>query len=221
MEQVFRSELWPEPCNYNYRQRYEFYKDGSFRVAAASIGRGCGNDGTYRPVFRIAFANEQNNFAEWNGNDWQPWVTEKWQLQAANTVYTPQNYEYKITNNAGSGYFVEPGKGQFNDAGRGDNAYVYVTQNKPLVDEGEADLITIGPCCNTDYKQGPEKFMLPTADNIEQKKLVLWYVAQLKNDNTKGNEYCWAESVLQNGLYVTKAYPCFAGPKFIPFNVNK
>lgn len=221
LEQVFRSELWPQPCNYNYRQRYEFYKDGRFRVAAASIGRGCGNDGTYRPVFRIAFAAEQNNFAEWNGGDWSQWQNEKWQLQSAATAYTPQGYEYKMTDPAGAGYFVQPGNGQFKDGGRGDNAYVYITQNKALADEGEADLVTIGPCCNTDYQQGPEKFIGASPDNIQNKKLVLWYVAQLKNDDSKGREYCWAESVLENGKYVTKAYPCFAGPMFIPFSSSK
>jgi hypothetical protein len=216
LEQVFKSELWPSPCNYNYRQRFEFYKDGRFRVAAASIGRGCGNDGTYRPVFRIAFANEQNNVAEWNAGSWRAWQNEKWQLQSSNTTYTPQGYQYQFTNNTGEGFFMQPGNGKFADGGRGDNAYVYITQNKTAVEEGEADLITIGPCCNTDYQQGPEKFIGNAPDNIQNKKLVLWYVAQLKNDDSKGREYCWAESVLENGMYVTKAYPCFAGPMFVP-----
>lgn len=216
LEQVFKSEQWPLPCNYNYRQRYEFYKDGRFRVAAASIGRGCGNDGTYRPVFRIAFANEENNFAEWNGNGWSNWQNEKWQLQNATTTYTTQGYQYQLTDKSGMGYFMQPGNGKFKDNGRGDNAYVYVTQNKLAIDEGEADLVTIGPCCNTDYQQGPEKFIGSSPDNIANKKLVVWYVAQLKNDDTKGREYCWAESVLENGVYVTKIYPCFAGPMFIP-----
>ncbi len=216
LEQVFKSELWPSPCNYNYRQRFEFYKDGRFRIAAASIGRGCGNDGTYRPVFRVAFAEEQNNFAEWNGSSWAAWQNEKWQLQSATTNYTPQGYQYQFTNNSGSGYFVQPSNGKFGDGGRGDNAYSYITQNKPTVEEGEADLITIGPCCNTDYQQGPDKFIGNTPDNIQNKKLVFWYVAQLKNDDSKGREYCWAESVLEKGIYVTKSYPCFAGPMFVP-----
>lgn len=221
LEQVFRSEQWPSPCNYNYRQRFEFYKDGRFRVAAASVGRGCGNDGTYRPVFRIAFAAEQNNFAEWNGTAWNNWQQEKWQLQSATTAFAETKYQYQLTDNSGSGYLMQPGNANFGDGGRGDNAYVYVTQNKPAVDEGEADLVTIGPCCNTDYRQGPEKFIEPSPDNIQNKKLVVWYVAQLKNDDTKGREYCWAESVLENGVYVTKAYPCFAGPMFVPIKASK
>jgi hypothetical protein len=116
---------------------------------------------------------------------------------------------------------MEPGKGQFGDGGRGDNAYVYTTLNKPDVDEGESDMATIGPCCNTDYHQGPEKFIEPNPENIQNKKLVVWYVAQLKNDDTKGREYCWAESVLENGVYKTKIYPCFCGPMFIPVNQSK
>ncbi|MEP7237311.1 MAG: hypothetical protein ABI685_05590 [Ferruginibacter sp.] len=222
LEQVFKSEQWPAPCNYNYRQRFEFYKDGSFRVAAASIGRGCGNEGTYRPVFRIAFAAEQNNFAEWNGTNWNNWPLEKWQLQSATTAYAENKYQYQLIDNNGNGFLMQPANGKFGDGGRGDNAFVYVTQNKPTVDEGEADLVTIGPCCNTDYHQGPEKFIEPSPDNIQNKKLVVWYVAQLKNDDTKGREYCWAESILENGVYVTKAYPCFAGPMFVPTkNISK
>lgn len=216
LEQTFRSSQWPQPCNYNYRQRFEFYTDGRFRVAAASIGRGCGNDGTYRPVFRIAFAAEQNNFAEWSGTSWNNWPIEKWQSQTSITPYAENKYQYRLTDNAGNGFVMQPANANMGDGGRGDNAFVYVTQNKPAVNEGEADLITIGPCCNTDYHQGPEKFIEPSPDNIQNKKLVVWYVAQLKNDDSKGREYCWAESVLENGVYVTKAYPCFAGPMFVP-----
>ena len=221
LEQIFKSEQWPTPCNYNYHQRFEFYKDGRFRVAAASIGRGCGNEGTYRPVFRIAFAAAQNNFAEWNGTNWNSWPMEKWQLQSATTAYAESKYQYQLTDNTGNGFLMQPANGKFGDGGRGDNAFVYVTENKATVDEGEADLVTIGPCCNTDYHQGPEKFIEPLPDNILNKKLVVWYVAQLKNDDAKGREYCWAESVLENGVYVTKAYPCFAGPMFVPINLKK
>lgn len=216
LEQKFRMDGWPTPCNYEYVQRFEFYKDGRFRVAAASNGRGCGNDGTYRPVFRIAFAAEQNNFYEWKNTNWNAWTKEAWQLQQASTTYTPEGYQYKLLDNANNGFYMMPANGQFSDGGRGDNAYVYVSQQKVDVDEGESDLVTIGPCCNTDYHQGPEKFIEPNPDNIVQKKLVVWYVAQLKNDDSKGREYCWAESVLENGVYKTKVYPCFCGPMFVP-----
>jgi hypothetical protein len=220
LEQEFRSEQWPRPCNYSYVQRYEFYKDGSFRVAVASVGRGCGNDGTYRPVTRICFAGEQNNFSEWLPGGWQPWLKEQWQLQGPQTSYTPEGYQYKIADAGGNGYYLEPGNGQFKDGGRGDNAYVYVTKLDATRDEGETDLVTIGPCCNTDYRQGPEKFIEPVPENIQNSKLVVWYVARLKNDNTPGREYCWAESYLENGVYKTKVYPCFSGPMFTPISAG-
>ena len=215
LEQTYRSEGWPTPCNYNYRQRYEFYNDGRFRVSCASLGRGCGNTGTYRPVFRIAFAGEKNNFFEHSNTGWLPWQKEQWQLQASTTTYTPEGYQYKIQRDT-DGYFMEPGRGQFGDGGRGDFAYVYVTRHDASRDEGESDLVTIGPCCNTDYRQGPEKFIEPNAESLQNTSLVLWYVAQLRNDDRKGSEYCWAENEIRDGVYETKVYPCFAGPMFVP-----
>ncbi|MFN8244273.1 MAG: hypothetical protein U0X40_09510 [Ferruginibacter sp.] len=216
LEQMFQSEQWPMPCNYNYVQRYEFYNDGRFRIAAASYGRGCGNNGTYRPVTRISFAGNQENFSEWKNNSWQLWNTEQWQLQNPLTAYTQEGYQYKITDGGGHGYYMEPGTGQFKDGGRGDNAYVYVTKLHADKDEGESDLVTIGPCCNTDYRQGPEKFIEPSPENIQNSQLVIWYVAQMKNDDTKGREYCWVDSYLENGVYKTHTFPCFSGPMFIP-----
>jgi hypothetical protein len=215
LEQSFYSEGWPTACNYNYKQRYEFYNDGRFRVAVASLGRGCGNNGTYRPVTRIAFA-ENNYFAEWKGSKWENWEKENWRLQSSTTALTKEGFQYKITDNQGIGYAIQANTGQMADGGRGDNAYVYVTKNKPDADEGESDLMTIGPCCNTDYHQGPEKFIEPTADSIKGTSLVVWYVAQLKNDDREGNKYCWAESFLENGAFKTKVYPCFSGAMFVP-----
>ncbi len=217
LEQNFSSEQWPKPCNYNYLQRFEFYNDGRFRPAVASLGRGCGNNGTYRPVTRIAFAGNDNTFAEWSNNSWKPWEKEKWNLQTEITPYTKEGYQYKINSSANIGYYLQANTGSFNDGGRGDNAYVYVTKLHANKEEGERDLPTIGPCCNTDYKQGPEKFMTPQPDNIVKTNLVIWYVAQLKNDNTKGKEYCWAESKLVNGVYKTTTFPCLSGPFFVPF----
>ncbi len=215
LTQRYYSEGYPTPCNYSYEQRFDFYNDGRFRVVAASLGRGCGTDGTYRPVTRIAFAGD-NNFAEWTGADWKPWTIEAWQLQKSDTAYTRENYEFKITGADNRGFYVEAGKGQFGDGGRGDNAFVYVTKNAPDRDEGESDLVTIASCCNTDYRQGPEKFIEPNPEPIENSPLVLWYVAQLKNDGEKGREYCWAESVVENGVYKVKEYPCYSGPMFVP-----
>lgn len=216
LEQNFFSEVWPAPCNYNYQQRFEFFNDGRFRISCASLGRGCGNDGTYRPVLRIAFAGNNKSVSEWANNNWKNIANESWQQQLANTAYTIEGYQYKIENTSGLNYFVEPGRGQFKDGGRGDRAFTYFTINKPGRDEGESDLVTIGPCCNTDYQQGPEKFIGTSPEALANEALVLWYVPQLKNDDSKGNEYCWAETYIKNGVVSTRAFPCFAGPMFIP-----
>ncbi len=216
LSQRFQSEGWPTPCNYNYRQRYDFYTDGRFRPMIASVGRGCGNNGIYRPVTRIAWAGEQNTFSEWDGAAWKPWTREQWQLQARDSAYTPEGYRYRITDAAGAGYAVEPSRGQFGDGGRGDFAWTYITRHEAARDEGESDLITVGPCCNDDYRQGPEKFIEPAAEPVENASLVMWYVAQLKNDNRPGFEYCWADSVLVNGVYTAKEYPCYSGPMLVP-----
>jgi hypothetical protein len=214
LTQHYWSEFWPQPCNYNYEQVYEFYADGRFRVKAASLGRGCGDDGMYRPVFRVALAGPQT-VAQWDGAAWQTWPEERWALQK-DVPTTTEGYQYRSTAEDGRGYYLEPSAGQFSDGGRGDNAYVYVTRQHADRDEGEADLVTIGPCCNEDERQGPEKFIEPSPEPIAGAEVVIWYVPQLKNDDTPGQEYCWANQVLENGIYVNKVYPCFGGPLFVP-----
>lgn len=216
LEQYFSSEQWPLPCNYNYMQRFEFYNDGRFRVAGASLGRGCGNNGTYRPVFRISMAGNENTFSQFSKNNWATWPKEQWHLQSEQDTYTPEGYLYKIENKQQQGYYIEPNRGQFKDGSRGDFAYMYITTQHLDKDEGDNDLGSIGPCCNTDYHQGPEKFIEPTPENINSTGIVIWYVPQMKNDDTKGKEYCWAESYLEHGVYKTHVYPCMAGPLFVP-----
>lgn len=215
--QRYYSEGWPTPCNYNYHQYFEFYKDGRFRPVVGSIGRGCGNNGMYRPVTRIALSGEKNNFYEWNKNIWKHWKKEQWTLQTGKTLYQGDHQWLKIENDNKQGLMILANTGQMRDGGRGDNAYVYVTKWDSHRDEGETDLPTIGPCCNKDYQQGPEKFIEPDPEIIETSSIVLWYVAQMTNDDTKGNEYCWAESVLKNGVYVPVIYPCYSGPMFKPY----
>lgn len=218
--QDFRSPVWPLPCNYRYENRYEFYNDGRYRMAVANHGRGCGNDGTYRPVMRIdvAASGSSNSqvFSEWENDQWLPWETEQWQLQDEDTAYTPEGYQYKITRSDDSGYYIEPGQGQFADGGQGDNAFVYVTSQNPKRDEGESDMITIGACCNTDYRQGPEKFMEPS-EPINERDSVIWYVPQQKNSDTPGQEYCWADTVIKDGAPDIQTWPCYSGPMFVPF----
>ncbi len=216
--QDFLTDGWPRPCYYRYQQRYEFYKDGRFRIMGGNFGRGCGNDANYRPVLRIDPAasgdGDQDTFAEWDGQEWRTWETEQWQEQENSTPYTDEGYQYRITGSDGAGYYIAPGQGGL-DTERGDNAFMYVTRRDPDVDEGESDLITIGPCCNTDYQQGPEKFMEPP-EPISNDDLVLWYVAHMQNDDTPGQEYCWADMRVENGDFTVKTWPCYFGPMFVP-----
>ncbi len=217
LSQNFFSEGWPQACNYKYRQTYDFYRDGRFRVTAANLGRGCGNNGIYRPVTRIAFANPAQTFAEWKNRQWVPWTKEGWQLQSPLTAYTVEGYQYRMTDGSGAGYYLLPNRGQWDARRRGDNAYVYVTRHLPEKDEGDSDLVTIGPCCNHDAQQGPEKYIGPTPDDLAGAPLVLWYVPQLHNDDTKGQEFCWSESFINDkGVYETRAWPCVSGPTFVP-----
>lgn len=221
LHQDFISKQWPQPCNYYYEQRFQFFKDGSFRVAVASVGRGCGEPGIYRPVVRIVLPGASQKIFAWQSNAWKALSHEAWFEQTADTSYSPEGYQFKIETAPGSGFYVEPARGQFNDKGRGDNAYVYWVRNKPKDNEGASDLPTIGPCCNKDYHQGPEKFIEPKPESLAQTGVVMWYVPQLTNDGSPGNEYCWGASDLVDGQIVKYEYPCIAGPKFIPFGTDK
>ncbi len=158
-------------------------------------------DGRFRPV--------AINIGRGCGNDGTYWRL------AADVKPNADGQSFKVST-ANGGYYMLPSTGQFGDGGRGDNPYVYVTRYHRDLDEGESDMPTIGPCCNTDFHQGPEKFINPTPEPMVDTSLVVWYVGQFHNDDTKGQEYCWAESVLVDGLYVPREYPCPSGPFFVP-----
>jgi hypothetical protein len=219
--QDFRQPPWPTPCNYRYEQRFEFYLDGRFRVAAADYGRGCGTDGTYRPIIRMDIeVNEKHEqFSQWNGDNWQQWTDEQWQLQTDETKYTDKGYLFKINNTQNQGFYIEPNRGQFNDGSKGDFAFSYISINHADKDEGKNDMVTMGSCCNKDYQQGPEQFISP-AEKLDNQNLVLWYVPQIKNNGTAGQEYCWADTRVENGIKKIKVWPCYAGPMFIPIETQ-
>ena len=215
INQDFVHPLWPQPCNYRYNQRYEFYNDGRFRVMAANLGRGCGNDAVYRFLYRIdpiAPDGGGQTFAQWDGKEWQVWEKEQWFKEESDTPVTPEGYLYRFTNADASGYYVQPNRGQFGDGSRGDHAYAYVVKHHP--DEGDADMLTLGVCCNLDYRQGPEVFI--DGEAIVNEDIVIWYVPVVENDDRPGHEYCWADKVVENGMYVTKIWPCWSGPMFVP-----
>lgn len=210
--QDFRSPVWPMACNYRYQNRYEFYQDGRFRIAGVNLGLGCGTGGWYRPVFRIALETARK-FEQWNAGNWDRWTNEAWHLQDNKTTYSPEGYLFKMTDNNGMGYFIEPARGQFGVGDRGDNAFTYVVVQHS--GEGEQDISTFGDCCNTDFKQGPEQY-LAAPESLEDGKLVFWYVPQIENDDREGNEYCWAKTVVKDGQRTNLTWPGIVGPMFVP-----
>ncbi len=196
LDQEYWSDGWPAPCNYFYTQRLQLYNDGSFRVVAESDGGGCGNDATYRPVTRIKLAPALSSI---KGLDKETWFAA---IDRESTTIA-QTGRYSVRS---------PRSDEFGTGERGDNAYVYFSEGKGR-DEGDSEISTIGGCCNTDYKQGPEQFINDEA--ISGQSTVLWYVAQMKNDDTDGSEYCWAKSLVgDDGKKFNKVSPCASGPYF-------
>ncbi len=214
--QDFRSPVWPKSCNYRYQNRYEFYADGRFRIAGVNLGLGCSNNGWYRPVFRIDMADEGGQQVEvWQNKHWEKWTQEKWHLQEKKARFSPQGYLVRLTNPDGSGYYLEPSRGQFGDGGRGDHAYTYVTVKHPDLDEGVSDMSTVGPCCNTNFEQGPEKYLQP-AEPLDGHQ-VIWYVPQMKNSDQPGKQYCWVENRVVDGHEGFVTYNGVVGPMLVPF----
>lgn len=226
LQQEFRSVGWPGPCNYSYLQSYDFYQDGRFRPSAASIGAGCGNDGTYRPLLRIEPAGAGWALQEYspiktpssdigfNAVSHERWFAANGAVDAAGARFT---LEQSQAGQVLQGFQIVPGRGQFENS-RGDFEYVYATASA-AAGEGADELPTLGSCCNTDYRQGPEQFINQPAESLA-KGLVIWYVPQMKNELTAGREYCWAYPVLENGVLKPKRYPCEAGPMFVPMPVQ-
>jgi hypothetical protein len=212
----FRSPVWPLPCNYRYQNRYEFYDDGRFRICGINMGQGCGVTGWYRPVFRIDLAsgNDPHLIEQWQGGAWKRRDQEFWHEQVASTAYSPEGYLFKIATAESGGYYLQPSRGKFAYDGRGDNAFSYFVTDKQ---EGAADLPTFGPCCNDDYRQGPEAFLEP-AEELEGKSTVIWYVPQMANNNQAGQQHCWTELIIRDGQQSYQTWPGIVGPMFVPIS---
>ena len=213
LTQDYRNPKWPMACNYRYENRFEFYNDGSFRVVGVNKGRGCGDNAIYRPVMRIDMAvAEKENFYSYDG-EWELWEKEN----VGRVPLIPTNkYPYKIVSatNLNSGYYIEPNHGQFNDKSRGDNATLFATQFKAK--EGDKDLLTLGSCCDLKV-DGVEQYL--NEENLQAQDIVLWYVPRIRNDAKKGQEYCWADTLIgANGNLEVKVWPCTVGPKFVPIS---
>ena len=216
--QDYRNPKWPMACNYRYENRFEFYSDGSFRVVGVNKGRGCGKNAIYRPVMRIDMeVSDEEEFYAYNQKgteDWTKWLVEGRDFQRDAKRYFKDKYLYKIVDKSNSkkGYYVEPNRGQFTEGNRGDNATIFVTLHKE--DEGEQDLMTLGSCCKLS-EEGVERYLEKTED-IDGKNIVFWYVPRVRNDAREGHEYCWADTVLEDGNLKVKIWPCDVGPMFVP-----
>lgn len=208
--QDFRMGSWGNYCNYRYEQHLQFYNDGRFRVVSGAYGKGCGSNAIYRPIVRIDIAVDgdgNDTFATWDGAQWVDQATENWWAQAG--PYTNEGYLWRVTDQAGAGFYIEPGQsGSFNDGGRGDNAYIYLTQHKSA--EGDTDLGIIGDCCFDDHRQGPDQYV--NGEAAADQNIVLWYVPQMETDASPSHYYCWTVSGEPN----PETYPCFTGPMFHP-----
>jgi hypothetical protein len=49
----------------------------------------------------------------------------------------------------------------------------------------------------------------------------MWYVPMLKNDDSPGSQYCWAETTIEEGLVRVQTYPCAFGPMFVPMSASQ
>ena len=198
LDQDYWSEAWPAPCSYNYRQSLRLYDDGTFRPVATSQGKGCGDNGIYRPVFRIGLPANLSTVND-GAIDQEQW------LQTATGTDTFQlgaDYELLVP--------TEPLEADEQSR----PAWVYFTQGQTSA-EGSSELVTIGPCCNTDYRQGPEQFI--DDEPLTGSDTVVWVVPELHNDPTPGQEACWVRTTIgQDGLSTNEVAPCSAGPVFQP-----
>jgi len=213
LTQDFRNPKWPMACNYRYENRFEFYDDGSFRVVGVNKGRGCGDNAIYRPVMRIDMdIDTKENFYAYD-----KLISKESELLVPNDAKVEFPYKITSANDINKGYKIEPNHGQFGDNSRGDNATLYIT--KFHEQEGAKDLLTLGSCCKLD-EDGVEPYL--NDENITNTNIVLWYVPRIKNDAKKGEEYCWADTVIgDDGNLHIKVWPCTVGPKFVPLKVQK
>jgi hypothetical protein len=76
--------------------------------------------------------------------------------------------------------------------------------------------MTLGSCCKLS-EEGVERYLEKTED-IDGKNIVFWYVPRVKNDAREGHEYCWADTVFENGNLKVKVWPCDVGPMFVPIS---
>lgn len=213
----FRMSNWGQACNHRFEQRFQFFEDGSFRVAAGAFGRGCGANETFRPLLRIDLAAggsaASDRFALWNGSAWATETTEFLRTPYAGPngplLTDPAGRAGRILDAVnGAGFFLEPGVGGAGLPGQDDDAFLYVVRHH--ANEGDGDLGALGTCCNDDENQGPEAYV--QLESINQQDIVVWYVSQAVTDSIAPDYSCWTVTGEPN----PETYPCYAGPTFRP-----
>ena len=182
--QDFRMANWGATCNDRYEQHYQFFNDGRFRVVTGSYGRGCADDPDeeqpiYRPVIRIDIAvagDADDSFAVWDGQKWQTQLIETYRTPYDSPGFGPHqlnsdNAGWSVLDITGTGFTIEPGIGQFNDGGREDNPFVYITLHKPAEGDGDLGAFNSSYCCNDDHLQGPDLYL--NNESVDGANLVL------------------------------------------------
>jgi hypothetical protein len=186
---TFRSPNWPQPCNYQYTLTAAFRPDGSLTVRAGNQGRGCGTQGVYHPVLRVA-PPPAAGLALIDGGTTTP-------LRVEGEAEWPTKVDRGF---AAGAVRVRP------DWGDAELAYVYWSTAKPA--EGQGDLPSIGSCCRLDIQQGPEAFVLPPEPLAGDS--VIWYVPRITNAE---RARCWADMELRDGVLAPRIWPCASGVK--------
>lgn len=227
--QDFRMGNWGSGCNYRYEQHFQFFNDGSWRIVSGAFGKGCGNgtndEAIYRPVWRMDIAVDDagnDTLQKWDGTAWQSELTEAWYLMDGSTQYTADGYMFRMSDSAtGTGYFIEPGQGQFGDNGTGDNAYIYLTRYDASQGASDISLLPSTTCCADDHNQGPDEFI--NGESTKETDIVLWYVPQsqtitswMVNNGQGDSAYCWTDT--SNDMDLENIFPCWSGPRFVPDN---
>jgi hypothetical protein len=184
---TFRSPNWPQPCNYQYALRATFTPDGALTIRAISEGRGCGLEGVYHPILRLAPPPGSGLTLEADG------------------AATPLSTEGSATWPAGTDRSFVAGDVRiapvWEDA---EQAYVYWSARNDA--EGEGDLPSVGTCCRLDIQQGPDVFVAPAEPLADS--AVLWYIPRITNAE---RERCWADMELQDGVLTPHIWPCDSG----------
>ena len=208
--QSFYGLDWGQNCSYRYEQHFQFYLDGSFRIAAGAYGRGCGSgpesDPTYTGLVRIDLAENANYFERWNGQTWQPEPVELWVQETASMTES-----WRVVDSADQGYALTTDYGLYGGDSLTETAYVYVTRYQ--AEEGSLDFgafETGGSCCYEDHRQGPQEFI--DGDVIDKTRLVLWFAPQLQSNSAEGSYHCWTVQGEPNPI----TFPCFGGLRFRP-----